>query len=447
MTHLNSSDARDNYAAPTVALKTVGCRTNQEEIAALESRFRVEGYRIVASVEDADVIVINTCSVTAHTESKTRRMIRTTARKAGKARLIITGCLAQQHREALCAEIHGVTVVGNAHKMLIPLLLRETPGVYVSELTPQTPVEVSEAIARDGPSGRRSRYSLKIQEGCDFSCSYCIVPRLRGPSRSSEEEILVTKFGDAVRAGFREIILTGTHIGQYRGGCGLDGLLSRLLSTEGDYRIRLSSLDPRDITGNLLARVAEDERICSHLHVSVQSLCMNVIQSMNRGWNGFESVLEMLARFRREYPFLALGGDFIVGFPGESEDMFSETVRKTGSVGFTYGHVFRYSPRPQTPAAQMDGQIPESEKTRRSSELRGVLMEGRNRFAQRMIGKSVRIIVEKGREVVGKTSNYLSVTVPGERAGKGEWYETVIERYNEKSGICIGRKAVGNADG
>jgi tRNA A37 methylthiotransferase MiaB len=174
---------------------------------------------------------------------------------------------------------------------------------------------------------------------------------------------------------------------------------------------------------------------------------MDVLNSMNRGWSGFGSVVEMLARFRQDNPFVALGGDFIVGFPGESEAMFQETLEKTDVVGFTYGHVFRYSPRPQTSASEMGGHIPASEKTQRSSKLRMVLGEARNRFAQQMVGKTVRIIVEKRGEIEGKTSNYLPVTVPGECAPKGEWYETLIERYNKGIGKCMGRRPVEHADG
>ncbi|MBD3315886.1 MAG: MiaB/RimO family radical SAM methylthiotransferase [Chitinivibrionales bacterium] len=419
----------------TVALRSVGCRTNQEEITLLGAELAARGYRLMEEITEADVVVINTCSVTSCSESKTRRLIGAVARKAPRARLLVTGCLAQQRPEALAADPRIRWVVGNAHKDRIASIIDNVDGA-VFHSRPDAPVWGGEAIP-DTNDTPRTRFPLKIQEGCNYTCAYCIVPSLRGPARSRPWTEVIERCIGAADAGFREIVLTGTHIGQYRDGArGLAELVEEMLGLSRDFRIRLSSLDPRDVTPRLLDLVAGDTRLCPHLHVSVQSLCGTVLKAMGRPYADHESFAVMLHEFRRKAPRVAVGGDFIVGFPGESDGMFETTRGWVERIGFCYGHVFRYSPRPGTPAATFTNQIDEQEKRRRSRLLINTVRSTRRRFVESVIGVRERIIVEKRSPVMGVTGNYIRVELPETSARRGEWLTIVPSDYDARRDRC-----------
>jgi threonylcarbamoyladenosine tRNA methylthiotransferase MtaB len=407
-------------AAVSVAFRSIGCRTNQEELFALKADFAARGCRIVEEFEDADVIVVNTCSVTSLTESKVGRFIRSLARIAPNARILVAGCFAQQHGEAIL-EFPGVQwVVGNGDKRRIPSIVFDGGGgAYLSDVNGGGAVfwESGDSIPKPGISGR-TRFLLKIQEGCDFQCAYCIVPSLRGASRSAPRSQLLDSFKSAVDAGYREIVLTGTHIGQYSDdGGGLESLLEGFLKVNGDYRIRLSSIDPRDLTDGIIALAGEESRVCDHLHVSVQSLCADVLRSMDRPHDLLDELVQRLYTFRQKYPTAALGADFVVGHPGETERMFETTLRGAEQAGFTYAHIFRYSARKGTKAAQMPGQIRESVKKARSGVLKEVVQKSREKFLSLLFNSApLYIIVESEYPARGVSGNYIKVEIPGLRA-------------------------------
>lgn len=417
-----------------VTVRSIGCRTNQEEMAALSTTLSEEGFRIVDATEKADIIIVNTCSVTAATETKTRRYLRKLAEAAPRAKMCVTGCLAQQDAEAVL-QIPGVTwVVGNRLKSDISRLLRTTSGGLHSNTFDGVngePLDISSAMTLpDTPGIRRTRFSVKIQEGCDFKCSYCIVPRLRGPSRSALAESVLATCGRAVAAGYKELIVTGTHIGQYadrQGAGGLVRLLEQLLALPGDFRIRLSSLDPRDCTDELLDCIGTSDKVCDHVHVSLQSLSPSVLAGMERPVDHTMECYERLVTFRKKNPFFGIGADLIVGFPGETAAQFNETLELVETLGVSYAHVFRFSPRPGTAAASLTSTVSESEKTARSGRLRTLVHKSRMHFLKKIQPVPQRIIVESVFPVRGVTSNYLHVELPGGKNVRcNSWMEVSI---------------------
>jgi threonylcarbamoyladenosine tRNA methylthiotransferase MtaB len=410
----------------TVAFRTIGCRTNQQEVCALEAELARQGFLVVADVAEADVVVVNSCCVTATAEAKTRRLIASIARSAPRVRIALIGCVAQRAPQ-LASRLPSVRwVVGNSHKQMLPQLLAGPEGVYHRDNPNEVPRVVAAPEQTNG--SERTRLLVKIQEGCDFRCAYCIVPLVRGGSRSVAAERIVDACRDALRRGVKEIVLTGTHIGQYRDGegWGLASLLRRLTGLEGAYRIRLSSLDPRDLNDDVLGMVCKSPVVCRHIHLSVQSLSQPVLQSMNRPVADVGKLIRRLGRLRRDIPDLALGGDFIVGFPTESDPMFEETVAGVREAGFTYGHVFRYSRREGTQAADMERTATDADVTRRSECLRAVLGEQSDRFRRAQIGTNHRLVVERTSPAEGVTSNYLRARVPGLRARRNEWLDVCI---------------------
>jgi threonylcarbamoyladenosine tRNA methylthiotransferase MtaB len=265
------------------------------------------------------------------------------------------------------------------------------------------------------------------------------VPALRGRSRSASVRDIIVACNSAAEAGFREIVLTGTHIGQFRqdGEYTLVNLLDEILATGQGPRIRLTSLDPRDLSEAVLDRISRHERLCPHLHLSVQSLDSGVLASMGRGDTGIEEIIARLAAVRAENPAFNIGGDFIVGFPGETEAMFERTMLAAEAACFTYGHVFRFSRRPGTPACDMAGQIPEAVKARRGERLRERLRNLHRCFIESQLGTRHAIIVEKTDPVSGMTGNYLRVRAPTAAAPRNSLLEVVIRELSSDAEWCM----------
>jgi threonylcarbamoyladenosine tRNA methylthiotransferase MtaB len=416
-----------------IALASIGCRTNQEETESLRSALAGAGHIVVDKNKKADAIVVNTCSVTAHTEAKVKRLLASISRQACGAKILVTGCTAQQRGKALFSDAPNVSwVVGNARKRDIPAILRGPGGVFLDEIR-RGPLPVSGNITAPGVSGR-TRFLLKIQEGCDNACAYCIVPRLRGPARSAPQQEIVAACRRALDAGYKEIVLTGTHIGRFSGG--LFALVERLLRLDGGFRLRLSSLDPAELSDGLLALAGGGKKLCDHLHVSLQSLSPDVLGRMNRPGEKLETTIERLMNFRGRFPRAGLGADFIVGFPGETDAMFEATLACAEKIGFSYAHIFRFSARPGTAAAEMTPGIPEAVKRERSERLRAVIEKSRKKFIAGLEGKAQQIIVEQERPIRGVTSNYCAVEIPGLSAPRNSWLDVVIEGTAGNGRVC-----------
>jgi len=410
-------------------------------MASLGSRLRDSGYCLVQGSAGADIVIVNTCSVTGGTESKVKRLIKSIARNSPGSRILVTGCLAQQIPGEL-KDIPGVCwVVGTSYKDEIVRIIREgRDGVFCAELTKdKTPVTLYDNGCYDPEQDARTRFHIKIQEGCDFGCSYCIVPILRGPSRSVPADEIKRICRQALDGGCKEVVLTGTHIGQYRDGSNytLVQLIDDIVCYNYDFRLRLSSLDPRDCSTDMLQRIGEGERICAHIHLSVQSFSPEVLAGMNRRYRDYDLLIERLDSFRRKRPHVAIGGDFIAGFPGETEAMFEETLDTVRKLGFSYGHVFRYSRRPHTAACERKGQVSEKIKTERSDLLRVCLAKLRSRFINSQVDTVMhRIIVEQENPAIGVTSNYIRVVVPQAFAQRNTWQQVRLKKFQADENIC-----------
>ena len=419
-----------SVAPRRVALRSFGCRTNQEELAVLQSALQTDNYSIVDDMVDADIVIVNSCTVTAHTEKKTRRLLQTIRKKYPDKKIMVTGCLAQQSPTLLRQE-SADWVVGNTYKYDIPAIIANNQaGVFHAAVNGSSACLTMAPVYAYTAQSPRVRLTIKIQEGCNHACAYCIVPQVRGTARSAVLTAISETVRRAVDLGYRELVLSGTHIGQYvdeASGTRLDEMVASLSEINGDFRIRLSSLDPRELSDNLLDLIAHHPRICRHLHVSLQHLSADVLRGMGRFSDQDEQSFERLTLFRQQYPNVGLGADLMVGFPGETERDFELLCQGVGALRLSYAHVFKYSCRPGTAAMQMDDQVPEELKTMRSLVLKSGVAHSRAQFMCGCLGMSERILSETMQPVSGLTSNYLRLTLP-ENGTKNCWHDVIIDR-------------------
>ena len=402
---------------PIVAFQTFGCKLNQSETASLVREFEERGYRVASPGEPADVFVINTCTVTGRTDAKCRQTIRQVLRHSPETTVVVTGCYSQVAAEEI-SRIPGVDyVLGNPEKYDLFSYL-QSPGKQSAPVIQVSSVEGQDAVSRSGRFIGQTRAFLKIQDGCDRRCAYCIVPFARGPSRSVNPSKIVEQAKDLVDQGFRELVLTGVHIGMYGkeigDGSSIVRLLENLLRIEGLGRLRLSSLDPEDISSDLLDFVADSEKICRHFHLPLQSGSDTVLKRMRRRYTTLE-FRKCVDAICTKLESVGLGGDIIVGFPGETDDEFDETYLFVESLPFTYLHVFPYSVRDGTEAASMTGQVPSRMQLERAKQMRMLGHLKRQEFMKRWIGETVTVLMESKNLdgwMAGLSSEYLRVKMP-----------------------------------
>lgn len=409
-----------------VAFYTLGCKVNQYETAALASLFARRGYRIVENFESvADVYVINTCTVTGTAAQKSRQAIRRAIRRNPEAVVVVTGCYAQVDPEAV-AGIPGVdVVVGTFGREGLVDLVEEAMRtgrqvVTVREFPAGCEFEELPALFTT-----RTRAYLKIQEGCRDFCTFCLVPYARGPLRSRKPEAVLAEARRLLAAGFKEVVLTGIHIGLY--GCDLQPpvtlaeLVARVLELPGIERLRLSSLEPTEVTPELVALIARDSRFCPHLHIPLQSGDDGVLRRMGRRYTT-AAYAETVHFLRAKVPEIAITTDVMVGFPGETDAAFARSVAFVRQIGFAGLHVFKFSPRPGTPAATFPDQVPEPVKEKRLRFFLEVDAALGHAFAVRFSGRMVNVLVEGKNEVgfwEGLSEHYLPVAFTGGRDLRG----------------------------
>ncbi len=394
---------------------TLGCKLNQFDTAAIEGELLRRGLHPEADLSRASVVVVNTCTVTGKADAEARKRIRSVRRQNSDCRLIVTGCYAERDPAAI-SSIAGVDVVCGPRD---PARLARA----LDELSLEPPGgDRGCDAAVDLPSslhfGDRSRAFLKVQEGCRLACSYCIIPTVRGPSRSVPPEEVEQSALALYRAGYREIVLTGVNVGDYGRDLAprtsLGALLRRLLAVSGPRRIRLNSLEPRTVTDEIIELMAADDRLAPHLQVPLQSGSPAVLRDMRRNYR-LEQYLERVTRVRAAVPHVGLGADVIVGFPGETDERFRETHDFIASSPLNYLHVFAWSPRPGTPAATRPGRVHGRQVRSRSSELRRLADRLGYRFRSRFEGRCLDAIVLAPREdgrLRALTGNFIEVALP-----------------------------------
>ncbi|MGE5606358.1 MAG: tRNA (N(6)-L-threonylcarbamoyladenosine(37)-C(2))-methylthiotransferase MtaB [Bacteroidota bacterium] len=413
-----------------IAFHTLGCKVNQNDTESMASLFRERGHEIVPFNEVADVYIINTCSVTNLGERKSRQSIRRAAAVKPQPVVVVTGCYAQTASGEV-AGIPGVNlVVGMAERPRLAELVEE----YCKNR--RNFVRVSD-ISRDRSWIRlpvshiteRTRATFKVQEGCDQFCSYCIVPLARGRIRSLPLKDAVNEFRLLVDNGYREIVLTGIHLGAYGKDLGLTlvDLLIELLKITGDYRIRLGSIEPNEFDGKLLDIILNNRRICQYLHIPLQSGSDRILKLMNRHYT-LAYYSDHLKQIRLENPLIAIGTDLIVGFPGETGPDFEDTCNFIKEQAFSRIHVFRFSPRKGTPAASFSGRVPGRIQEERSREIQGIAFQSASNYAQKFLGNQVEVLFEETTASgwTGLSGEYLRTEVTTEADLKNKIKKVLI---------------------
>ncbi len=446
----------------TFHLRNFGCRASQADGTALKRQLLEAGLEEVPSAERSDVAVLNTCTVTATADAEVRQVIRSIHRKNPRCRILVTGCYAQRAPHQI-AELQGVAwVVGNSHKHAVADLLKkclefgvrgpesfargDTGLVQIQECYPPAPAVSKPAtdhpvtpdsglLTRDLPEvlvgeisddfhfapvfpDDRTRPTLKIQDGCDARCSFCIIPSVRGRSRSLAAEKVIEQIRDLVEDGYREVVLSGINLGSY--GRDLDrrisflGLLEEILAQTSVARIRISSIEPMDVSPQLIRLVAQEWRLAQHFHVPLQSGCDRILRQMNRRYWTAQYAERILA-IRDQIPHGGIGADVMIGFPGETDLDHLTSMRFIESLPFTYLHIFPYSQRPSTPAAARSDQVDRHLIRQRTREMRSLIARKREAFLAAQVGRKISAVTLDETDTgtrLALSSNYLKVVLP-----------------------------------
>ncbi len=397
---------------PRFHVKNFGCRASQADGAAIESALAAKGLSPSAQASAADLVVLNTCTVTATADDELRQTVRRIHRESPEARILVTGCYAQRAPEEI-AKLPGVWLVaGNSHKTQIPDLI-STAAPYHGQ------IEVGDIFAQhdflstpvEDALGDRTRPNLKIQDGCNNRCSFCIIPFVRGRSRSAPAEQVLAQVS-TLAAKYKEIVLSGINLGRWGrelGGIRLADLIRRLLIETTVERLRLSSVEPMDWSDDLLELMAISKRIAKHVHAPLQSGSDTVLRRMHRKYRP-RHYADRIAKARAAMPDCAVGADVMTGFPGETEEEFEDSRAFIESLPFTYLHVFTYSERPGTPAADSPLQVPQEVRKRRTRILRELSARKNREFRVSMLGRTISAVtIEDGR--VALSENYLKIAL------------------------------------
>jgi len=407
-----------------IYLDTIGCRLNQAEIESMARQFRATGHEIVATADEADLAVINTCTVTSEAASDSRGKIRQTAR-LGADKMVVTGCWATLEPQSAAA-LPGVSrVVPNLRKdFLVADVLDLQPSAFDLEPISREPLPGLRA---------RTRAFIKVQDGCDNHCTFCITAIARGPGRSRPIDEVIAEIQSALDGGTKEVVLTGVHLGSWGQDLNLHlrDLVAAILKETDTPRLRLSSLEPWDLHADFFA-LWQDVRLCRHLHLPLQSGSVNVLRRMARKVMP-EAYAALIESARAAIPDVAVTTDVIAGFPGETEAEFAETLDFVRRMDFARGHVFTYSPRPGTAAAHMKGQVPHEVRKERNAALRAVFAEAAQIYRKKFLGVRMPVLwestsryAENGLMMEGLTDNYLRV-----RAYAPE------PRWNQVDTVCL----------
>ncbi len=405
-----------------VSLLTLGCKVNQAEMSDIERSLRGQGHEIVGLRENPDICIVNTCTVTSKSDYQSRQLIRRAGRTG--ARVIVSGCYSELNQEAVGRMAGVEKVVANSDKSQIINRINSTSESNTSCI-----------------AAKRTRYFLKVQDGCNNSCSYCIVPRARGSSRSVPPHKIIKNVKKAVDEGYRELVLTGIHLGQYGvdlEGESLSGLVENIINNTHIERLRLSSIEVNEVNERLLS-LLESPRMARHLHIPLQSGDDVVLRKMNRSYDAafFRDVVASVAE---RLPDIALGADVIAGFPQESKASFDNTMNLIRELPLSYLHVFPYSRRPETPAAEMEDIVGEAARKERARILREVGVQKKEAYMAKQIGNTLGTLIESrisGDVWRGTSSNYLKVRVHARALRRGSIVPIRVEELRE--GELVGK--------
>jgi threonylcarbamoyladenosine tRNA methylthiotransferase MtaB len=416
---------------PTAAYHTLGCKVNQYETEQIRLAMERAGFATVSFSAPADVYIVNTCSVTAVADSKSRAAIRKVRRLNPAARIVVTGCLAQLEPDDVASLDSVDFIVPNSRKSAIPSLIG-------TQLDAERNLKSSIFNLQ-----LRTRALVKVQDGCDHFCAYCIVPYARPGMSSRPVGEVLDELRSLAESGYREVVLAGIRLGSYdHEGLRLPGLIRKAVEIEGIQRIRLSSIEPWEVDDALLDAM-QDPKVCRHLHIPLQSGDDSILAAMGRPYDaGYYECL--VSRCRERVKGIGITTDVIVGFPGEADPAFQNTADLIQRVGFSRLHVFRYSPRKRTRAASMPGQVDAATKKQRSEHLIGLGRRSAKAFAESLVGRTVEVLVERElrtvKQLMGYADNYAEVVLPGDAGFRGRIVRVRI------TGVDDSGRALGNAE-
>ena len=397
-------------------IHTMGCKSNQFESAIIEENLIEHGYKKVQNIEDADIYILNSCSVTHKSDNEAMYLLRSAKHKNPNILTIATGCMAQIEKEELLKNDFIDFVIGNDEKLHLYDYINSDERFSANDILKQTEFNKVELF-----DTTKTRASLKIQDGCDNRCTYCIIWKARGKSRSADSEFIVNQINNFAKHGFKEVMLTGIHIGQWGKEFGLSllDLLKEIEEKTTIERYRLGSLNPPEITDEMLEFLKTSKKFCPHFHLSLQSANDKTLRSMNRFYKT-EGYLKLIEKINETFENPFLGSDVIAGFAGETEEDFEITRKNLLSSGLTQIHTFPYSKRKGTIGAEMENQVPDDVKNSRATIIKEISKEKLNNFIKKNIGKTLEVLIEKhpdkhSQNLKGMTRNYLTVQIPSDR--------------------------------
>lgn len=396
----------------------MGCKSNQFESAIIEENLIEHGYKKVQNIEDADIYILNSCSVTHKSDNEAMYLLRSAKHKNPNILTIATGCMAQIEKEELLKNDFIDFVIGNDEKLHLYNYINSDERFSANDILKQTEFNKVELF-----DTTKTRASLKIQDGCDNRCTYCIIWKARGKSRSADSEFIVNQINNFAKHGFKEVMLTGIHIGQWGKEFGLSllDLLKEIEEKTTIERYRLGSLNPPEITDEMLEFLKTSKKFCPHFHLSLQSANDKTLRSMNRFYKT-EDYLKLIEKINETFENPFLGSDVIAGFAGETKEDFEITRKNLLSSGLTQIHTFPYSKRKGTIGAEMENQVPDDVKNSRATIIKEISKEKLSNFIEKNIGKTLEVLIEKhpdkhSQNLKGMTRNYLTVQIPSDRTG------------------------------
>lgn len=428
-----------------VATYTLGCKVNQTDTETIEGMFQDQGYEIVDFEDSADVYIINSCTVTSSADRKSRQIIRR-ARSLGESSnsiIVVVGCYAQSSSEEILKELKVDLVIGNTQRAFLidhlnKFIQDRVARIYVDDIMKEKKFEEIK-IKRNIT---RTRAFLKIQEGCQQFCTYCIIPYTRGPLRSKKPEDVIREIQELEEKGFHEVVLTGIHIGCYGKDFeykyDFEDILKEIVKNIKKMRIRIGSIEPTEVTEGIAKLIAQENNLCNHLHIPLQSGDDVILKKMNRPYDTeyFRKKVDMIRNYN---PEIGITADIMVGFPYEKEINADNTLKFVEEMKFSDVHVFKYSPRENTPASKFPDQVLLKDKNKRSRDLIALGKKMQKEFLQKFVDRELEVLLEQQHEEFweGHTSNYLKVHVKG-KGEKNEFCHACIEKLEKE--ILVGKK-------
>jgi threonylcarbamoyladenosine tRNA methylthiotransferase MtaB len=417
-----------------IAFRTLGCRLNQYETDALASRFHTGSYQVVEFDQMADIYVVNTCTVTRQSDQKSRQTINQARRTNENALVVVTGCMANNHKESLLESENITYLVDNERKTSIFSLVESH---FRGEATDPEGFDKDLFSYEAAYKTFHTRSMIKIQDGCDNFCTFCIIPKVRGRAMSRPQSEIIQNIKEVLDFGFKEVVLTGVNIGRYMDGhTNFEQLVENILDIPRDFRLRISSIEPDGFTDRFF-ELFEHPRLTPHLHLCLQSGSEPILLKMRRMYTA-RQFRNMTEKLRSKYPIFNLTTDVIVGFPGETDEDFNKTVEMAKELEFSHIHTFKYSVRAGTRAERMGEHLPEKVKNQRSAVIREISDNGKQNYLKRMIGQKQRLLTERiGSDgiVRGYGEHYIPIRLKAKDLTRNQFVDVIV------TGVHDGKEA------